>query len=165
MENNFKKDNFKKDNFNTSDIDIIRANVKKILMIQEKIVVQNANLKSTVSKTTEPIINDIRQGNEKLKQEIKENSGLLNSIRRLFVEIKECLSRPAEQLKTQDNLALSGNSMKSMNNQLVEIAIRNRDKNLESAEEFGDSLLNKVNYEKQDVIVVENKDDSDKISR
>ena len=159
------KNNFKKDNFDTSNIDIIRDNVKKILMIQEKIVVQNANLKSTVSKTTEPIINDIRQGSEQLKQNIKENSGLFNFIKRLFVEMKAVFSHSERQLETQNNLALSGNSMKSMNNQLVEIAIRNRDKNLESAEEFGDSLLNKVNYEKQDVIVVENKDNSDKISR
>lgn len=159
------KNNFKKDNFDTSNIDIIRANVEKILMIQEKICMQNANLKSTVSKTTEPIINDIRQGSEQLKQNIKENSGLLNFMWRLLGEMKEYWFRSAKQTETQNNLALSGNSVKSMNSQLVEIAIRNRDKNLESAEEFGDSLLNKVNYEKQDVIVVENKDNSDKISR
>jgi len=149
-----------KNNFNTSDIDIIRANVEKILMIQEKICMQNVNLKNVVSEMTEPTINDIRQGNEKLKQEIKENSGLLNSIRRLFVEIKECLSRPAEQLRTQDNLALSGNSMKSMNNQPVEISMLKRDKGLELAEKHDNSIFNKVGSEKQDIIAFENKDSS-----
>lgn len=141
-------------------VDIIDAKIEKIASIDIKRKLQNSKLKDDVSSTTKSNIEEIKIDNEQLGETIKENGGLLNSIKRFALEIKEFLSGSARQLETQNNLALSSNSMKSMNNQLVKISMLNHDKVLESAEKHNDSIFNKVGSEKQDIIAFENKDSS-----
>lgn len=143
-----------------SSISVIDANIEKIASIESKRKLQNINLKDDVSSTTKSSIEEIKSDNQKWGEKIKENSGFLNSIRRLLGEMKEFCFRPAKQTEAQNNLALSGNSMKSMNNQLVEISMLKRDKGLELAEKHDNSIFNKVGSEKQDIIAFENKDSS-----
>lgn len=143
-----------------SSISVIDANIEKIASIDIKRKLQNSKLKDDVSSTTKSNIEEIKSDNEQLAETIKENSGFLNSIRRFVGEIKEFLSGSARQLETQNNLALSSNSMKSMNNQLVEISMLKRDTGLELAEKHDNSIFNKVGSEKQDIIAFENQDSS-----
>lgn len=155
----------KSDGMGNNAISIIDTNIEKIALIESERKLQNTHLKNGVLSATKSHVDDIKGNEKQLEETIKENSGLLNFIRRLFVEVKEFLSCPSEQSETQKNLALSGNSIKSMNNQLVKISILNRDKNLGSAEKSDGSVLNKVGYEKQDIVAIENEDNADKVSR
>ncbi len=146
-------------------ISVIDANIEKIASIEGKRKLQNINLKDEALSKTESNIDNIESDNNQLEKTIKENGGLLNSMRRLLGEMKEFWFRSAKQTEAQNNSSLSGNSVKSVNNQLVKISMLSRDKDLESAEKFGGSVLNKVGYEKQDIIAVENEDNTGKVSR
>ena len=150
---------------NASTVDVIDRNIKEIALIESKRKSQNTNLKDKAASISKPIVNDVRNESERTQETIKANSGLLNSIKRFLGEIKELLYHPAEQVEAQNNVVLSDGDIKSMNNQLVKISMLNRDKNLESAEKSNDSVLNKVGYEKQDTVAVEDKDNADKILR
>ena len=143
-----------------SAINTIDAKIEKIASIESKRKLQNINLKDDVSSTTKSNIEEIKSDNEQLGETIKENGGPLNFIKRFALEIKEFLSGSARQLETQNNSALSSNSMKSMNNQLVEISMLKRDTGLELAEKHDNSIFNKVGSEKQDIIAFENKGSS-----
>ncbi len=149
-----------------SGISVIDANIEKIASIEGKRKLQNINLKDKALSKTESSIDDIKSDNNQLKETIKENSGLLNSIKRFVLEIREGLfQRSAGQLEKQNNLAASGNNINSMSNQLVEISMLSRDKDLESTEKHDDSILNKVGFEGQDIIAFEIKNNVGKVSR
>ena len=143
-----------------SSISVIDANIEKIASIESKRKLQNINLKDEALSKTESNIEEIKIDNEQLGETIKENGGPLNFIKRFALEIKEFLSGSAKQIGKTNDLALSGNSIKSMNNQLVEISMLKRDKGLELAEKHDNSIFNKVGSEKQDIIAFENKDSS-----
>lgn len=160
---------------NANTVGIIDANMEKIALIESKMKSQNINLKNEVSLISKPVVDEVRDDSEQTQQTIKENSGLLNSLKRFLGEIKEFLSRPAgqkeflyhpaEQVETKNNVVSSDDNIKSMNNQLVKISMLRRDKNLESAEKSNDSVLNKVSCKEQGTVAFENKDNADKISR